>query len=164
MQNRKSQWRSQRTRSKFDLAKGKVDRCIAGPTHGKGFEDMTVGELREMAEQQVAPNGPPHYVHTREPDANESCWVDQAEEVDLECNVCYEDEEDKPAEILGFTWRSDAADWDNKKLVRVESVVDSGVSAPVAPPSMLPNVKIEESEGSRRGQKYISASTHKLNE
>ena len=40
--------------------------------------------------------------------------------------------------------------------------MDSGASAPVAPPQMMPSVPIEPSEGSRRGQKYSSASKHKL--
>ena len=34
--------------------------------------------------------------------------------------------------------------------------------APVAPPSMVPSVKIVPSEGSKRGMKYTSASKHKL--
>ena len=41
-------------------------------------------------------------------------------------------------------------------------MVDSGASVPVVPPSMLPNVKVIPSEGSRRGQKFTSASKHKL--
>ena len=40
--------------------------------------------------------------------------------------------------------------------------MDSGASAPVAPPSMLPNVAVVPSEGSRRGQRFTSASKHKL--
>ena len=40
--------------------------------------------------------------------------------------------------------------------------MDSGASAPVAPPQMMPSVQIEPSEGSRRGQYYSSASNHKL--
>ena len=45
---------------------------------------------------------------------------------------------------------------------KVKSIMDSGASAPVAPPDMLPNVKIRESPGSKRGQKFSSASKHKL--
>ena len=41
-------------------------------------------------------------------------------------------------------------------------MMDSGAAAPVAPPSMLPNVKIEPSPGSVRGQHFTSASKHKL--
>ena len=40
--------------------------------------------------------------------------------------------------------------------------MDSGAAAPVAPPNMLPNVKVEPSPGSLRGQNYTSASQHKL--
>ena len=40
--------------------------------------------------------------------------------------------------------------------------MDSGAAALVAPPSMLPNVKVEPSPGSLRGQTYTSASKHKL--
>ena len=46
--------------------------------------------------------------------------------------------------------------------MKVDSVVDSGASAPVAPPSMLPNVVVVPSEGSKRGQRFTSASKHKL--
>ena len=40
--------------------------------------------------------------------------------------------------------------------------MDSGASAPVAPPDMLPNVTVRESPGSKRGQQFSSASKHKL--
>ena len=46
--------------------------------------------------------------------------------------------------------------------VKVHSVVDSGASAPAAPPSMVPSVAIRPTPGSRQGQKYTSASKHKL--
>ena len=46
--------------------------------------------------------------------------------------------------------------------MKVGSVVDSGASAPVCPPTTAPNVPIVPSEGSRRGMKYTSASKHKL--
>ena len=55
------------------------------------------------------------------------------------------------------SWRTEQDDW-----IRIESVVDSGASAPVAPPSMAPGHPIRPSEGSKRGQKYTSASNHKL--
>ena len=85
-------------------------------------------------------------------------WID-----DPEINLFNdEDDEEKPAEILGFSWRSEPETWENVKWVKVESVVDSGASAPVAPPTMLPHVKVEPSEGSKRGQKFTSASKHKL--
>ena len=74
----------------------------------------------------------------------------------------WEEEEDKPAEVLGFSWKSEPEVYENKKWVKVNSVMDSGASAPVAPPSMLPNVKVKPSDGSRRGQQFTSASKHKL--
>ena len=72
--------------------------------------------------------------------------------------MIWEEPEDKPAEVLGFSWRSEP----DGKWVKVKSVVDSGASVPVAPPSMLPNVAVTPSEGSKRGQKFTSALKHKL--
>ena len=40
--------------------------------------------------------------------------------------------------------------------------MDSGAAESVAPPSVAPRVKIEESDGSRRGQTYLSASGDRL--
>ena len=42
----------------------------------------------------------------------------------------WEEPDDKPAEVLGFSWRSEP----DGKWVKVKSVVDSGASVPVAPP------------------------------
>ena len=81
----------------------------------------------------------------------------------MDQDLClWDNEEESPAEILGFSWRSDEQTWEDKKWVRVESVMDSGAVAPVAPPSMVPNVKVVPSPGSIRGQNYTSASEHKL--
>ena len=71
-------------------------------------------------------------------------------------------EEEESNELLGFSWRSEPETWEHKKWVRVESVMDSGAAAPVAPPSMLPNVKVVPSPGSIRGQNFTSASKHRL--
>ena len=71
-------------------------------------------------------------------------------------------EEEECSDLLGFSWRSEPETWEHKKWVKVDSVMDSGAAAPVAPPSMLPNVKIEPSPGSVRGQNFTSASKHKL--
>ena len=46
--------------------------------------------------------------------------------------------------------------------VKLEAVVDSGAAESVAPESMAPWVPMRESEGSRRGQTYLSASGDKL--
>ena len=70
----------------------------------------------------------------------------------------------KPAEeLLSLNWKSEPEAYGNSRWVRVESVMDSGASAPVAPPTMMPNVKVVPSEGSRRGQRWSSASKHKIN-
>ena len=53
-------------------------------------------------------------------------------------------------------------EYGGRKFVKVESIIDSGASTPVAPPSMMPRVPVEPSEGSRRGQKWSSASKHKI--
>ena len=42
--------------------------------------------------------------------------------------------------------------------VRVRSVMDSGCGCSVAPPGMCPTYPIAESEGSKRGQEFVSAS------
>ena len=91
-------------------------------------------------------------MHNRKP---EPVWYDQAESDVL--SPLYEEEDDKPAELLG-SWKTDPEDgW-----VKVDSVVDSGASASVAPPTMAPNAKLRPSAGSRRGRKFTSASKHKL--
>ena len=81
--------------------------------------------------------------------------------------MIWEDPEDERGEqgsqeIMDLSWRSAPEEWDNAKWVKVDSVMDSGAAAPVAPPDMLPGVKIAPSPGSLRGQKYTSASKHKL--
>ena len=48
------------------------------------------------------------------------------------------------------------------KWVKLEAVVDSGAAESVAPERMAPWVPKRESEGSRRGQTYLSASGDKL--
>ena len=50
-------------------------------------------------------------------------------------------------------WRREEEGW-----VRVRSVMDSGCGVSVAPPGMCPTYLITESEGSRRGQEFMSAS------
>ena len=42
------------------------------------------------------------------------------------------------------------------------TVLDSGAAASVAPPNMAPNISVLESEGSRRGQCYLSASGERI--
>ena len=77
---------------------------------------------------------------------------------------CFLDTGDEDAEeqVLGFSWRSEPELWNNRKHVNMDSVIDSGASSPNAPPGMLLYTKISESEGSRHGQIFTSASKHKL--
>ena len=158
--SRRNRWRSAKTRAKLNLGTGTVEPCSR---KSREFEKMTVGALRTMVDKQNRPveseavqtQGLP-LTSMEKVEAMDMEWYDH------EFHVCYEDEEDKPAEILGFSWRSEPEVWADKKWVKVESVVDSGASSPVAPPTMLPNVKIVPSEGSKRGQKWTSASKHKL--
>ena len=60
------------------------------------------------------------------------------------------------------SYKSEPEPWNGQNWVKVRSVVDSGASAPVAAPSMAPQVPIVPSEGSKHGQKYASASKHKI--
>ena len=46
--------------------------------------------------------------------------------------------------------------------MKARSVMDCGCGKSVAPPGMCPAYPILESEGSRRGQEFISASEHNL--
>ena len=72
------------------------------------------------------------------------------------------EERQKDGDLMNLSWRSEPEEWNRQNWVKVKSIVDSGASAPVAPPSMLPNVTVRESPGSKRGQKFSSASKHKL--
>ena len=46
--------------------------------------------------------------------------------------------------------------------VRIRTAMDSGAADSVAPPSMAPQVAINESPGSKRGQCYVSASAGRM--
>jgi hypothetical protein len=45
---------------------------------------------------------------------------------------------------------------------KVKGVMDSGATESVAPPSMCPNYRVQESEGSREGQKYAVANGEEI--
>ena len=49
-----------------------------------------------------------------------------------------------------------------RQWVKIESVMDSGAAESVARPDLAPWIAAEESEGSRRGQTYVSASGDRL--
>ena len=152
---------------KYNFVSGKFVRH----SESKSFEDFTVSELRETLEEQCPESisdsesevagmsfmeSPPglssrHDLH--------NTWIDGE---DRAVFLFDEEEDEKPAELLNCSWRSEPEVWESTKWVKVDSVMDSGASAPVAPPSMLPNVAVVPSEGSRRGQRFTSASKHKL--
>ena len=141
-QKRCGRWRHPRRLAKLDRATGEF---VKSEIEEKNFDEYTVGELKRVVDGCTV--GPPL-----------GHWMD-GEAMMFE-DVCEEDAEDKP--ILGCSWKSEPETWNAGKWVKVDSVVDSGASTPVAPPSMAPNCTIRPSEGSRRGQKFTSASKHKL--
>ena len=49
-----------------------------------------------------------------------------------------------------------------RQWMKIESVMDSGAAESVAPPDIAPWIAAEESEGSKRGQTYVSASGDRL--
>ena len=59
--------------------------------------------------------------------------------------------------MVSGNWRREEKGW-----VRVRSIMDSGCGASVAPPGMCHTYPIEESEGSRRGQDFMSASENTM--
>jgi hypothetical protein len=166
VRSRRDRWRSKKTQSRLDLGTGEVVRCAREKT----FEEFTVRELREIVEDvpfsgDLGNFGADVSLHLDGPPPGLSSVPTLA--ADAVCgnlNIFEKDDdgEKSAGEILNLSWRSDPEDFDNRKWVKIKSVVDSGASAPVAPPQMMPSVRIEPSEGSRRGQRYSSASKHKL--
>ena len=163
---RRARWKSRKTRSRMDRATGCLERRNdhSRSRVAKDFEDLTVGELKSIVEtctKTISPqtsDGEFSNFSRELPDIEDNSWMDGAYLLDDA-----EEEQDKPSgELLNLSWRSDIEDFGGRKFVRVESVVDSGASTPVAPPSMMPGVKVVPSEGSRRGQKWSSASKHKI--
>ena len=59
--------------------------------------------------------------------------------------------------MVSGNWRREEKGW-----VQVRSIMDSGCGASVAPPGMCPTYPIEESEESRRGQEFLSASENTM--
>ena len=132
---------------------------------GKQFEEFTVKELKDIVEGEREMIG----IDLSNLPDDIARLVDGPRPDDLpdEEFQCLEDEEapgkqQRAGEILTLSWRSDPENYKDKRYVKVKSVVDSGASAPVALPQMMPSVKIRPSEGSRRGQRCSSASKHKL--
>ena len=159
----------------MDMATGRIPRCF----QNKDFDDLTINELREIvvgtedapaedleAFRDSVEMSQALRVHLDGEDSIAPPGLDSSESPSGDGQVMiFEDEAtDKKhdGEILNLDWRSEPEAFDNKRWVKVKSVMDSGASAPVAPPQMMPSVKIVPSEGSKRGQRYSSASKHKL--
>ena len=184
---RRERWRSRKTRSRLDMSTGRTFRCSVQSRGraAKEFEDFTIGELKDIVEtctEKMSKEPENNFANfTRElPDIEDLSWMDDVHAPDIgkaripklreddirenginlldECS-----EQEKPTEeLLNLSWRSDISEFGGRKFVRVESVMDLGASTPVAPPSMMPSVPIQPSEGSPRGQKWSSASKHKI--
>ena len=141
------------------MATGRLTRC-SGTREVKDFEMFTIGELRNIIEtctEKIEPKNDEYYNFARElPDVEDLSWLDG------DANLLDEAAEKPTEELLNLSWRSDMEQFGGRKFVKVESVMDSGASTPVAPASMMPGVPIEPSEGSRRGQRWSSASNHKI--
>ena len=160
-------WKRRKALSQMNLATGEITKRVPE----KNFNDFTVGELKDIVEQNYIQKPDPFKFsaevdrHLDGDDVVAPPGLSGLRDARVEDLCIFEQEEDKqqaPSEILTLSWRSEPEDFANKKWVRIKSVVDSGASAPVAPPQMMPSIKIEPSEGSRRGQRYSSASKHKL--
>ena len=119
----------------------------------KVFEDFTVAELREIIESQLEELAARPEMDVQNEDL---MWMDEQH--------MFEDDpkQNLSGDLLNLNWKSEPENYGDSKWVRVDSVMDSGASAPVAPPTMMPNVQVLPSEGSRRGQTWSSASKHKI--
>ena len=150
--NRKDQGKRKQNRRKLNFKTGEFERCMEKVAE-KEFEQNTIQELREIVERLQKVEIPD--------------WLDQTEE-DVTMSLFDDDDRDAGEESkdvlssLGASWRSEPQTWESKRWMKVSSVVDSGALTAVAPPSMAPNVPIVPSEGSKRGQKWTSASKHEL--
>ena len=153
---RRSRWKDRKKLARYSLKTGMVER------RGRTFEEYPVKELREVVNSSMSEL-------IEEPKVQRE-WFDDDEDVVIGKNGV-NDSEDKPkllweveesTDLLNVGWRSESQTWEDKKWVKVDSVMDSGAAAPVTPPSMMPNVKVEPSPGSIRGRNFTSASSHKL--
>eukprot|EP00972_Heterocapsa_arctica_P073431 10845877-Heterocapsa_arctica.AAC.1 len=75
------------------------------------------------------------------------------------------DEEESGFDVLGVEGKGIANTPPIKRkkcLFKTEGTVDSGASQSVAPIGAAPSVKVVGSEGSRRGQHYISAGNERI--
>ena len=81
---------------------------------------------------------------------------------EMKVEVCHLSRE--PAENHSVTELNAVGQWRQveNNMVRVKAALDSGALDPVAPPTMAPGVAIKDSNGSRTGQHYGSASGHRI--
>ena len=56
---------------------------------------------------------------------------------------------------LSQSYKSEPMKWQGQEWIIVKSIMDSGASAPVAPPSMAPNVPIWQVQG-QKGDRFIT--------
>ena len=163
---RRHRWKSKQTQRKLNFELGEFEDFKQSAKAGKDFLRYTVGELKEMVESKVEADSISSCSEVPSGDGEDFGCAVEPRWYDAEAFTLYDDdsEDNKVAEHSAMTlsWRSEPETWEQRKWVKVDSVVDSGASAPVAPPSMAPNVPIQPSEGSRRGQKFTSASKHKI--
>ena len=117
----------------MNRATGEITRC----SRTVAFEDVSVGELREMYESD-----PISVVGVPEFDAGITLHLDGPDDGPVEAppGLCtqelqiFEAENDTPqpsGELLTLNWRSEPEDlgFKDRKWVRVKSVVDSGAGA-----------------------------------
>ena len=159
---RRARWRHKKNLSKLNLATGEIE--TSDHSGSEAVQEVVDPEID--LPQSVVDDDEPNVNVFEEYDqhfAVPKSWMDGDVEVypQEERRLCMWEEEPS-GDLLGFNWRSEPQTYENKRWVKVDSVMDSGADAPVAPPSMLPNVKIEPSPGSIRGQNWVSASKHRL--
>ena len=147
---RRARWRHIKELAKLNLATGEVERAKGQKLEDGGPVSEDVSDELECVVEEFR--------------LEKNSWMYgkyEPNQEDVQRLMMWEEENSNY--LLGFNWRSEPEMWQEKKWVKVASVMDSGAAAPVAPPSMLLNVKIEPSPGRIRGQTYTSASKHRLN-
>lgn len=174
--SRKSRSRRSKLTARYNFRSGEFE-----SVKHKQFENLSVKELKQGYVQSVKSKVSASCASKActQDGASESRvdvppgleWIDlevQKDKVNPEVNCFFNiDESEEEAKVgndgvLNMAWKSEPEMWNNQKWKKVKSIMDSGASAPVAPPDMLPNVTVRESAGSKRGQKFSSASKHKL--
>ena len=170
MGGRKQRWKHPKNKRRLNFEAGIFDSLpVLNPATDKEFEDLTVSELRSSVAyfKQIQGSWESHGLDVTASEESaklgRTCgsnidWLDK----DLSLNLFeWGVESSEAKDMLNLVWKPDD-DWQCKKWIKFDSVVKSGAACPVAPPTMAPNVPIGPSEGSKRGQRWTSASKHKL--